>query len=479
MVSILQRFLVLSNRQKSLIVLMAFFTMLLGYTTPGLSQPGDFGLIRPSNYSEDVDVWPVFEWESTPTPNCTYTLQISTDPQFSEGNYVEYDSLTTTITRPPVDLLMGQTLYYWRVKAVDSDGNYTWNNADQYPYNYWTLQTIPTTEPREIMGGGYLDYDRTLIPENSPYTMVQGNLMLDPNSLTIRAGVTVEIDGPYGIDVWSGELRMLATEEDSITVTKKNGNPGYWRDISFPAWCSSDSVVLQYINFSYAGSQSIYTINAPNKKLIIRNCVFKNCNNGAIRAGANSYITDNEIRNVKRGMYITGNNSRVENNRIDHCNEAGNGAGILCSGDSCVVKNNTVTFCQVSGQNSSRGGGVYLNGNYSKIINNDVSYCSGYIEVSGSGRNFCGGGVYVDGNYNKIQENEIDDCFCHVSNSNLSGGPSEGFGGGLSIAGHNNTITGNQLTGNYIWSRSSGSYSGSYGGGLYLSGNDNIIRNNQ
>ncbi len=562
MVSILQRFLVLSNRQKSLIVLIAFFTMFLGQTSSGLSQPGDFGLIRPSNYSEDVDVWPVFEWESTPTPNCTYTLQISTDPQFSEGNYVEYDSLITTMIRPPVDLLMGQTLYYWRVKAVDSDGNYTWNNADQYPYNYWTLQTIPATEPREIIGGGYLNYDRTLIPENSPYTMVQGDLTIGSNSLTIRAGVTVEIDGSYGIDVLGGGLRMLATEEDSITVTKKNGNPGYWRDIRFPAWCSPDSVVFEYINFTYAGSEpDSFTVNAPNTKVIIKNCVFKNCNNGAIKAGENSRITDNEIRNVKRGIHLAGNNSRVENNtltnltggshwysswgsaifivnagsswvknnfiqdvagfgiklesglnpgiinntidscgfygihiensphsviennRIAHCNGDTVGGGIYCSGDSCALKNNTVTFCQVStsSEQSGSGGGICLVGNYLEILGNYVADCSGYIEerVYDGVVRFRGGGICVYGNYTNMQENEIDSCFVHVLNSSQgSTAKAEGFGGGVCICGQNNTITGNQFTGNYIWCHSSGSYSRSYGGGLCLSGDDNTIRNN-
>ncbi|UCE28087.1 MAG: T9SS type A sorting domain-containing protein, partial [Candidatus Coatesbacteria bacterium] len=76
---------------------------------------GDGELVPPG----DVE----FTWESTTDPDGTidsYTLRISEESNFR--TYTDYEDIPGTSTT----VSLNKGTYYWKVKAIDNDGGYTW-----------------------------------------------------------------------------------------------------------------------------------------------------------------------------------------------------------------------------------------------------------------------------------------------------------------------------------------------------------------
>jgi len=465
------------------------------------AQLGEFSLIAPSNYSEDVDVWPLFQWQTS--ENATnYFLQISTTPQFYEDTYVSYECGNVTKYRPPIDLIMGRQAYYWRVLASDSTDS-LYNDSSQYPHNYWTLQTIPETEPREILGSAPLAFNRTLITENSPYTMRQGNLVIPVDKyLKVREGIIIQIEGDYYMEV-NGLLQMNGTSDNYITVTTTNSSPnaGSWGNIRFNSgsveakfdeyWNYISGPIFQYVNFEYGGSEQ-NIIYSPNTALFVDHCHFENSYRAGVFAGGGSLITNNEIYandNSNACIYISETmKSIVKDNSIDKGKQ-----GIYVIADSSEVSNNTISNCK----GTVDGVGIYFTGNQGKILNNEISNCTtgrngggiyakaNNIEIKLNKISTCnvtkyGGGVYLDGNDISFHDNEIMDCYASYSSSSSS---IVSYGGGVYIAGNNEEIINNTIENCYVFAKSTYMwnyrYAYAYGGGLYLNINDSNIKDNE
>lgn len=88
-------------------------------------HPDHFSILTPvdggSGYTTGVD----FTWESTTDPGkksiASYTLRVSEQPNFRiHDDYTGISGTSTTIT------FDDPGTYYWKVKAVDDDGGYTW-----------------------------------------------------------------------------------------------------------------------------------------------------------------------------------------------------------------------------------------------------------------------------------------------------------------------------------------------------------------
>ncbi len=107
--------------------------------------PRPFALYRPANSSTVTADSIIFAWASTndvdPNDKFSFTLEYSTSSSFLE-NVVSVPNLSDSSIA--IDMKgMAKTAYYWRVKAVDSDGLVTWgSNSGAVP---WQFQFNPTS----------------------------------------------------------------------------------------------------------------------------------------------------------------------------------------------------------------------------------------------------------------------------------------------------------------------------------------------
>ncbi len=92
--------------------------------------PALFALFHPANNSTVTTDTLKFSWASTydvdPNDKITFTLEYSTNSSFTE-NLVTVKNLTDTCFAVDAKAMTKRD-YYWRVKAVDSDGLFTWGS---------------------------------------------------------------------------------------------------------------------------------------------------------------------------------------------------------------------------------------------------------------------------------------------------------------------------------------------------------------
>jgi len=98
----------------------------------------------------------IFDWEDV-TANVvpvSYTLQVATDDKFTQGSIVlERTDLTSseyvTTEAESLELAARETVYYWRVRAIDAAENEgEWTGAGEFyvskPFSFpkWALYTM-------------------------------------------------------------------------------------------------------------------------------------------------------------------------------------------------------------------------------------------------------------------------------------------------------------------------------------------------
>ncbi len=106
--------------------------------------PLAFNLNEPGNNITLTTYTPYFDWsESTdndPGDAVNYQLQIGTDASFANGTYAIYSA---TVSEYPLTLpLTSNTNYYWRVKAVDNQGAFSWSTP--VSRSFTTPNHVPT-----------------------------------------------------------------------------------------------------------------------------------------------------------------------------------------------------------------------------------------------------------------------------------------------------------------------------------------------
>jgi len=118
-------------------------------------------LISPENYSFDVPITPLFEWNASDGANY-YELQVATDRSFS-NIVINQSGIESTSYQVPVDLaLIQSTLYFWRVNGSDLE-EYT-----SYWSRIWPFTTVSGSETQNIsLASGWNIISSYIEPENA------------------------------------------------------------------------------------------------------------------------------------------------------------------------------------------------------------------------------------------------------------------------------------------------------------------------
>jgi len=431
----------------------------------------EFELDRPGNPIGGYDVWTEFGW--TPCAGAaTYRLQIGNDTSFSgAGLYADFDSLTSTVYRPSRDLIMNRT-YFWRVIAynagrTDSAISLSIDGA----LTYQEFRTITRDVPRILSCSDPMTYNRTIIPENTPYHLIKSDqnatatfvvpsglwLAIDSGSEASQ-GLTLLVDGNIGIEV-HGKLLWRGADARRITVMSGDPTPaaGQWQGIYFaddapdaqfdPAWTFIDGSGSEIVNVDFRHSGSVAgtsTINASMASVYIAQCSFSESNDDhALYTGGGSYLKAN---------YITGYRTRVGNERA--------GAGIYCQGASNRISQNYVAYCSTYVVDNyglyldAKGGGLYVGGSLNLVDSNRFYRCAAYADNNqwSLGARAYGGGIHNAATATIFQDNAIEQCKAYTD-----GGYNNAYGGGLYTSGDSVTIDGGTIT-------ECGAH---YGGGIY------------
>lgn len=108
-------------------------------TTPSGPLPELVELLQPTDGEEDIAIDSEFSWE--PSDNAdSYQLQISSDENF---NNILFDTTDVTSTNLTIDNLNGESNYWWRVRASNSEGLGEWSDK-------WSFSTgIATSNENE------------------------------------------------------------------------------------------------------------------------------------------------------------------------------------------------------------------------------------------------------------------------------------------------------------------------------------------
>lgn len=86
-----------------------------------LQVPEQPFLLVPANLVSIGDSCPTFIWTSTIADSGTYTLQYALNDSFTVG-LVIFNGITDTTFTVPVNIALSDTIYYWRVEAINQSG---------------------------------------------------------------------------------------------------------------------------------------------------------------------------------------------------------------------------------------------------------------------------------------------------------------------------------------------------------------------
>ena len=112
-------------------------------------KPQPVTLISPGNGTYTADTTPEFSWYDLGSDEVDYNIQVDDDPNFSSPviDTSVGDGDTTTYT--PTTALSDETIYYWRVAAVDREGLGNWSEIRSF-----TVDTrAPTIDSFSIDAG--------------------------------------------------------------------------------------------------------------------------------------------------------------------------------------------------------------------------------------------------------------------------------------------------------------------------------------
>ena len=187
-----------------------------GITNPTQNQPPSTvsSLIAPENNLLCTSNYVTFEWAGATDPegeNLTYVLEISTDNSFSAIT----QSITTFLTKKRVTLDKG-VYYYWRVKAIDTDGASS-------PYS--SIYSLYTE------GEGITNH----LPFQPQVVSPQQDSFVAAGNITLSWKATDLDNDPLAYDVYFStanpptEKVAADREETSLVVSTEAATTYYWR----------------------------------------------------------------------------------------------------------------------------------------------------------------------------------------------------------------------------------------------------------
>jgi len=224
------------------------------------------------------------------------------------------------------------------------------------------------------IGGGGIRYPRTWEYFEDGYTIL-GNITIysasynnyDHARLTITPGTEFSFAEGIQLQVgytssyyYGGELWAEGTEENPITFTSLNGEPGGWNGIYFENSSDNYSATssLKYCTIENGNSYNVYCSSTVQPSLI-ENCTFKNSAGYGIRLydADNLIFNDCEFYNtISNGLYSQ-YSSNLQFKNCNFTNHVGKGIELLNDSEYPIF-----TDCNIS---NIDGIGAYLNGSNS------------------------------------------------------------------------------------------------------------------
>lgn len=157
--------------------------------------PNPFSLITPTEYSVEIDLTPIFVWENNGDPDgdeITFNLYYSMDSSFTETVSVMTDSNNFI----PVDSLMDNSTYFWKVIAKDSGLLQTETDT----WCFWTNTELEPPNPFDLLLPKDGENCLPIVPEfvwskatdNDPNDYAVYNLLISKDNTFSEVDVFVE-----------------------------------------------------------------------------------------------------------------------------------------------------------------------------------------------------------------------------------------------------------------------------------------------
>ena len=182
-------------------------------TTGGWLLPTAPGLVNPANGTTCFSMTGTLDWNDVFPPVANYTIQISTDQNFNTFNH-QAQLLMPSQYSIPSGALNYNTLYYWRVRAVNQVGIGPWSS----------VRNFRTTTPTMLS-------PVLILPPNNGTTGLQPVLSWDSVTAAVTYRVRISIDTSFTVIILDSNNipgRQITVPAGRLT----NNTRYYWRVVA-------------------------------------------------------------------------------------------------------------------------------------------------------------------------------------------------------------------------------------------------------
>jgi len=199
--------------------------------------PGAPVLLFPANGTSCASVTTIFDWQNV-VGATSYRIQVSTSPIFTI-NTIDTSGLYFSEYSSGQQVLLYNTLYYWRANASNASGTGNWSNT------YYFVTTYPTPSPPQIIYpqngttnmpliftfNWYLSHNavsyRLQISQSASFTSNTLDSTVSSTQLGVRPGILnystvyywrINASNCGGISSWSATWAFLTGQPTNIRV---------------------------------------------------------------------------------------------------------------------------------------------------------------------------------------------------------------------------------------------------------------------
>jgi hypothetical protein len=228
------------------------------------SAVGSFNIAWPSTTATRVEDLngderiydPQFSWDAVPGA-ARYEVEISSSDEFAAGSKVCCSDLTTGTSLSPKKVLPNNTGpgggYFWRMRAIDVDGNAgVWNNGPSFP-KYFSPSTIPSVPNLHVR-----DHTTDLAPIGTPSAQYPV-IAWDPSPGAASYELQVTLTASSGFCNWT----PTGLENSQFWHVRTASTA--WTPLS-NTWNGASPVGSVFTNISYDPGKAL----VPGKKYCVR-----------------------------------------------------------------------------------------------------------------------------------------------------------------------------------------------------------------